>query len=118
MHLLLSELEQLQTTKKYLITRQDKSIISSGKKARRLQKFKDFMALGLVVKYIDTDSLLAKLLVLSKESRSAIYHTVYKQALVASEPERLVVKRIKIWTILLKLKQTSSDYNAFKQKVI
>ncbi len=71
-----------------------------------------------MIKFIGSDELLAKLIVLNKESRLAISRSVYKQALIASEPERLQAKRISIWRILMQLQLNTSDYYAFKQKVI
>jgi hypothetical protein len=65
--------------------------------------------------HLDVD--LGKFLRLSKLSHEAVRKTVYKHALLVCEPERLIKKRISIWTNLLSLKQLKTDYSSLKQKV-
>jgi predicted RNA-binding protein with PUA domain len=42
---------------------------------------------------------------------------VYKQALLYSQPERLIGKRKSVWKCILKMNSNTRDYNAFKAKV-
>jgi hypothetical protein len=43
---------------------------------------------------------------------------VYKQALLKCEPERLQLKRVPIWSNIMQIKSNTSDYAAFRAKVI
>jgi hypothetical protein len=110
-HLLLSELESAQTTHKYYLTKNDLLIISAKRKSRRNKQFKQYLVLGLMIKFIGCDLTLANLLVLNKESRLAISQTVYKSS---SDQNNLNLADI----APTGFKQNTSDYNAFKLKVI
>ena len=71
-HLLLSELESVQKNSRYAVTWKDIKRISESTKQKRLTKFghdANYMAVGLVVKYLDSDQDLVKLLFLDKRTR-------------------------------------------------
>lgn len=55
--------------------------------------------------WIDNDSLLASLLSLNKHANETLKHLVFKQALLVSQPERLSIKRLPIWSYLLDIKK-------------
>lgn len=76
------------------------------------------MAIGLVVKYCGSDRDLLNLLLVSKQSFERLRMTIYKQALLISQPERLPQKRLCIWRCILKLNRNPRDYMAFKMKVM
>jgi hypothetical protein len=116
-HLLLTELESSQKSLTYQITSQDRRLISSQKKERRNNNFGSYFALGIAVKFVDTDSGLIKLLCLNKASHIAIQSHVYRQALLVSQPEKLQQKRIGIWTSILGIRKNTADYRDLLQKV-
>jgi len=66
---------------------------------------------------MDDDLTLHKLLFLNKRIYISQRQNIYKQALLWSQPELLPIKRVAIWTNILKLRQNNSDYEAFKLKV-
>ena len=118
--MLLSELESVQKNARYAITWKDIKTISETSRAKRIAKFGNnarHLALGLCVKYIFEDAQLAQLLLLSKETHSLLRMPIYKQALLYSQPERLIGKRKSIWKCILKMHSNNRDYNAFKAKV-
>ena len=76
-----------------------------------------FMVVALSIKYIDSDITLRNILVLSKKTKFRLSQVIYKQALLVSQPERLSIKRIPIWEIILNIRENQSDYYAFRDKV-
>ena len=86
-HLLLSELESVQKNTRFAITWKEIKEISESQRAKRLSKFgRDgrYLALGMAVKFLKTDSELAKLLLINRESHAKLRMAVYKQALLHS----------------------------------
>ena len=71
----------------------------------------------MVVKMIGEDVLIGKLLLLNKQLNKDLRDDCYKQALLLSQPERLSIKRVPIWKAILRIKDNTRDYNAFKSKV-
>ena len=103
-HLLLSELESVQKNSRYAVTWKDIKRISESRKQKRLNKFglnANYLAVGLVVKYVETDQDMMKLLFLDKRSHDQMKMAVYKQALLYSSPQNLKRKRMGIWRNIL-----------------
>lgn len=118
---MLSELESVQKNTRFAITWKEIKEISETQRAKRFSKFGSdgrYLALGLVVKYCNTDRELASLLLINRESHAKLRMAVYKQALLFSQPERLKAKRNDIWRCILNLNRNTRDYSAFKQKVM
>lgn len=112
-HLLLSELESVQKNSRYAVTWKDIKRISESTKVKRLNKFghdANYMAIGLVVKYLDTDQDLVKLLFLDKRTCEQMKMPVYKQALLYSTPQSIAKKRMCIWKNILQIDKTNVDY--------
>ena len=76
-----------------------------------------FMVIALSIKYFDSDITLRNILILSKKTKLRLSQVIYKQALLVSQPERLSIKRIKIWEIIMNIRENQSDYYAFRDKV-
>ena len=76
-----------------------------------------FMVVALSIKYIDSDISLRNILIMSKKTKLRLSQVIYKQALLVSQPERLSIKRIPIWEIILNIRENQSDYYAFRDKV-
>ena len=107
-HLLLSELESVQKNARYAVTWKDIKMISESKRQARLEEFghdTNYLTMGLVVKYINSDKDLVKFLMIDKRSHAALKMRVYKQALLYSQLDRLKVKRLCIWKNILKISQ-------------
>ena len=103
-HLLLSELESVQKNSRYAVTWKDIKSISQTRRQKRLTTFghdPNYLTLGLVVKYLNTDQDLVKLIFLNKRCRDQMKMPVYKQALLYSSPQSLPKKRIGIWRNIL-----------------
>jgi len=80
-HLLLSELESVQKNSRYAITWKDLKGISEQTKNNRILKFTNdsrLLSLGLVIRYVNEDVDLGKLLRLSKQTHDLYKKTVYK----------------------------------------
>ena len=75
------------------------------------------MVVAICIKYIDSDITLRNILVMSKKTKLRLSQVIYKQALLVSQPERLSIKRIPIWEIILNIRENQSDYYAFRDKV-
>ena len=70
-HLLLSELESVQKNARYAITWKDIKMISVQKRDKRRTKFgnePNYLSLGLVIKFVDSDTDLVKLLQINRRS--------------------------------------------------
>ena len=103
-HLLLSELESVQKNARYAVTWKDIKRISENRRQKRLTTFgnePNYLTIGLVVKYLDTDQDLVKLLFLDKRSHDQMKMPVYKQALLYSSPQTIIKKRMGIWRNIL-----------------
>ena len=64
----------------------------------------------------NSDRDLANLLVLDKTCNKILKRPVLKQALLVSQPERLSVKRAKIWEYFLELRYEVKDLYEFYKK--
>ena len=87
--MLLSELESVQKNSRYAVTWKDIKRISETRRQKRLTTFghdANYLTVGLVVKYLDNDQDLVKLLFLDKRSHECMRMPVYKQALLYSSP--------------------------------
>jgi len=73
--------------------------------------------LGLVVPWISTDKQLGELLMLNHQSSRMLKQTVHKHALLTCQPERLPLKRQKLWDLVMGLSLQEMDYQATKKKV-
>jgi len=104
-HLLLSELESAQRKHKFVLTEKDLRDISLRSRARRITVFGNgnLLILATAIKFVNEDSQLVNLMMLSKETYKLLEMRIYKQALLRSQPERLHLKRKKIWTNIFKI---------------
>ena len=101
-----------------MFTDKDKQKLSLQKKEKRASKFGDFIVIGFVIRYIDSDASLVNFLRLNRASNEQLTIQVYKQALLKCEPQRLHIKRIIIWSNIMQIKDNTSDYSAIKTKVM
>ena len=117
-HLLLSELESVQKNSRYAVTWKDIKRISETRRQKRFTTFghdANYLTIGLVVKYLNTDQDLVKLLFLNKRCRDQMKMPVYKQALLYSSLQNLPKKRIGIWRNILHIETTKVDYADLKE---
>ena len=83
-------------------------ICSLQKRSNRLRKYglnEVTLILGLTIKFIDSDDTLLKLLRASRDVYECLKPSILKQALLASSPERLGEKRLKLWLLLLEISE-------------
>ena len=116
-HLLLSELESIQRNQTCFLSPEELKEIRKTREKQRLSKYKGeskSLVLSLVLKMIGSDALLLKFLMLSRSNYKDLKQSVYRQALLLSQPERLPIKRVPIWNIILKIRENTRDYEAFK----
>jgi len=107
-HLLLSELESIQKNQASRLTPEEFRELVISRREKRQNKFKNenkSLVLSLVVRMIDSDATLGKLLTLNKQINHDLKDDVYKQALLMSQPKRLPVKRVAIWSAIFQIKE-------------
>jgi hypothetical protein len=75
------------------------------------------LAVGMTIKYIDEDSTLLKLLLVSRTFNEMLREQVLKQALMRSSQEKLTRKRNTLWLKILQIdtKIMDTEYMIYRQ---
>ena len=79
-----------------MFTEREQRVVSIQKRGDRLKRFgltDQTLVMGMTIKFIDSDSTLAKILQVSRDFNELLQEEILKQALLKASPERLMFKR-------------------------